>query len=83
MSRGEHRIVEWFGLGGTLKIIQFQTPCHGQGHLPLDQVAQSPVQPGLGHGDLSLNHGDLEKLHWFWLFQLASNTLGDTRVNLE
>lgn len=23
------------------------TPCHGQKHLPLDQVAQIPVQPGL------------------------------------
>jgi len=23
------------------------TLCHGQGHLPLDQVAQSPIQPGL------------------------------------
>ena len=22
------------------------TPCHGQGHLPLDQLAQSPIQPG-------------------------------------
>jgi len=27
--------------------MSFQLPCHGQGHLPLDQVAQSPVQPGL------------------------------------
>jgi len=25
------------------------TPCHGQGQLPLDQVIESPVQPGLGH----------------------------------
>ena len=32
---------------GTLKIIAFQPSCHGQGHLPLDQVAQSPIQPGL------------------------------------
>jgi len=24
-------------------------PCHGQGHLPSDQVAQSPIQPGLEH----------------------------------
>jgi len=42
-------IIEWFGLEGTLKIISFQPPCHGQGHLPVDQVAQSPVQPGLEH----------------------------------
>ena len=42
-----HRIIEWFGLEGTLKIIWFQPPCHQQGHLPPDQVAQSSVQPGL------------------------------------
>jgi len=30
-------------VGRTLKIIWFQTPCHEQGHLPLDQVAQSPA----------------------------------------
>ena len=34
-------------LEGTLKIISFQSPCRGQGHLPLDQVTQSPVQLGL------------------------------------
>lgn len=33
--------MDW--LEGCLKIIQF----HGQG--PLDQVAQSPIQPGLQH----------------------------------
>jgi len=31
---------------GTFKIIQFQHG-YGQGHLPLDQVAHSPIQPGL------------------------------------
>jgi len=36
-------------LEGTLKIIWFQPPCHEQGHLPLDQVAQSSIQPGLEH----------------------------------
>jgi len=47
---GSHqRIIEWFGLEGNLKITQFQPPCHGQGQLPLAQVAQSPVQPGLEH----------------------------------
>jgi len=25
------------------------TPCYRQGLLPLDQVAQSPIQPGLEH----------------------------------
>lgn len=28
-------IREWLGLQGPLKIIYFQTPCHGQGHLLL------------------------------------------------
>lgn len=27
----------------------FQPHCHGQGHLSLDQVAHSPIQPGLQH----------------------------------
>jgi len=36
-------------LEGTLKIIWFQLPCHEQGHLPSDQVAQSSIQPGLEH----------------------------------
>ena len=48
------RTTEWFGLEGTSK---GPTPCHEQGHLQLDQVAQSPVQPerecfqgwGIGH----------------------------------
>jgi len=45
------RIIEWLGLEGSLTILcrQFQAPCHGQGHLALDQVAQSPIQPGLEH----------------------------------
>ena len=42
-----YEIIEWFGLEGTLKIIWFQSPCHGQAHLPPDQVAQSPIQSGL------------------------------------
>jgi len=42
-----HRIIEWFGLEGTLKIIWFQPPCDEQGHLPLDQVAQSSIQLAL------------------------------------
>jgi len=35
-----HRIIEQFGL-------EVQPLCSEQGHLALDQVAQSPVQPGL------------------------------------
>jgi len=33
--------------GRTSKFIWFQPPCHGQGHLSLDQVAQSSIHPGL------------------------------------
>ncbi|PKU41813.1 hypothetical protein llap_7886 [Limosa lapponica baueri] len=47
LANEDHRIIEWFGLEGTLKIIKFQDPCREQGHLPLDQVAQSPIQSGL------------------------------------
>jgi len=35
------------GLEGTFKGRLVQTPCNEQGHLPLDQVAQSLVQPDL------------------------------------
>jgi len=48
-ANSNHRTIEWIGLEGTLKIIWFQSPCHGQGHLPLDQGAQSSIQPGLEH----------------------------------
>ena len=40
----QHRMV-W--VEGTLQMSLLQSPCHGQGHLPLDQVAQSPIQPSL------------------------------------
>ena len=42
-----HRIITWFWLEGTLRITWLQPPCYRQGHLPLDQVAYSPIQPGL------------------------------------
>ena len=44
-----YHIVESFnGLGWKgPKIIQFLPPFHRQGHLSLNQVAQSPTQPGL------------------------------------
>lgn len=48
-NRPFHRIVDWFGLEVTLKIIYFQPrlPCHRQEHLPLNQVAQRPIPPSL------------------------------------
>jgi len=50
-QRRNHKggITESFRLEGTLKTILFQVPCHGQGHLPPAQGAQSPIQPGLEH----------------------------------
>ena len=36
-------------VGRDLKDLPVPLPCHGQGHLPLDQVVQSPIQPGLEH----------------------------------
>ena len=42
-----HRILECFGLEGTLRGHLVQPPWSEQGHLQLDQVAQSPVQPDL------------------------------------
>jgi len=42
-----HRIIERFGLEGTFRGRLAQPPCSEQGHLQLDQVAQSPVHPGL------------------------------------
>jgi len=41
-----NRIIEWFGLERTFKIIQFPPHCYRQGHSPLDQPAQSRTQPG-------------------------------------
>jgi len=41
------RIIECFGLEETVRGDLAQHPCSEQGHLQLDEVAQSPVQPGL------------------------------------
>lgn len=41
------RIIEWLALGGTLKDLLVPTlRAMGKGHLPLDQGAQSSMQPG-------------------------------------
>jgi len=43
------RIIEWFGLEGTHTDHLVHPPCHGQGHLSLDQVAQSAIQRDFEH----------------------------------
>lgn len=35
------------GLEGTLKVIYFQPPSHGQAHFSLEQFTESPTQPSL------------------------------------
>jgi len=40
-------IIEWPGLKRTIMTIEFQPLCYVQGHQPLDQAAQSHIQPGL------------------------------------
>lgn len=42
-----HRIVQWFGLGGTFSYPLVQTFCSEQGHLEQDQVAQGSIEPDL------------------------------------
>lgn len=37
------------GFKESLKIIVFQLPCHGQGQLPPDEIAQGSIQPGTEH----------------------------------
>ena len=48
-----HRIIEWFGLEGTSRIMKLQPSCCRQGRQPsyliLDQAAQCSIQPGLEH----------------------------------
>jgi len=48
-SLKNHRITERFRSEETFKDDLVQPPCHGQGHLSLDQIAQSPIQTGLEH----------------------------------
>ena len=52
-TRPDHRVTEWFGLEGTPRTINFQPPCHRQGHQPpglvLDRAVQGSIQPGLEH----------------------------------
>ena len=43
----DHRIIECFGLEGTFRGHMVQPLCYEQGRLPLDEVAQNPIQPGL------------------------------------
>jgi len=45
-------------VGRDLKGHFIPTPLHGQGHLPLDQVAQSLVQPGLEKRLTETKNGD-------------------------
>ena len=39
-----HTIIECFGLEGMFRAHLAQPPCSEQGHLQIDQVAESPIQ---------------------------------------
>jgi len=47
----------WAGRDLKDHLVPTPSPCHEQGHLSLDQVAQSPVQPGLEHFQGGGTHG--------------------------
>jgi len=47
LTVGIIEFMKCFGLEGTFRGHVVQPPCSEQGHLPLDQVPQSPVQPDL------------------------------------
>lgn len=42
-----HRTTEWLALK-DLKDHSIPAPCHAQGHRPLDQAVQVPIQPDRG-----------------------------------
>lgn len=75
--------MEWFGLEGTLRTTQFQPHILVWGHLPLDQAAQSPIQPGLEHlqgwsvpknvGQLVQN-GRIRLILFYWSVHLPRTT---------
>lgn len=44
VASNRQRVTGWVRLEGTLK---FNPLGYGQGHLSLDQIVQSPIQPGL------------------------------------
>ena len=65
--QGKQRTIEWLGLEGTLKIIQFQPPWHG--FQPPDQAAQGCIQHCLQcdvNNCISLGHIYISgKFQWF------------------
>lgn len=59
-----NRHMEWFGLEDTLRFTCSSPPCPGQGWHPLDQVTQSPFQPGLEHTVLTVHHDLATTCQW-------------------
>ena len=51
-----HRITEWVGLEGSFKSHLVQPSYRDQGHLQPDQLAQSPIQPGLEYSQGGGSH---------------------------
>lgn len=69
------------GLEGSLKPIQFEHSCAGQGQHPLDQVTQRPMQPEAEHFQcrciLSCSGQPVPVLHrcQYWLICDLAKTL--------
>lgn len=51
----DQRTPQCFGLGGACKVHLIPPPCQGQGRLPLNQVAPSPVQTWLSKEKMPMN----------------------------
>ena len=79
MKDYNYRITEWFGLEGTFRSHLVKPPCSEQGLLQLDQVAQSPVQPGLEHF-----HGwGLPYISDFQITKYVSDDKGITKISIK
>lgn len=68
------RIPEWFGWKGP-ESSPSSTPCHGQGHFPLQQVPSSPIYAHLRHFQV-LNvwvHTDVTQLRGILRLQLQTS----------
>lgn len=59
-----HRVV---GVGSNLKGHPAPTPCQGQGYLPQDQVAQSPITDAMHCGCLGWIICRIPLKGWVWL----------------
>jgi len=58
-----HRITEWFGLERIFESLPVQPRCQGRGQLSLGHADQSPVQ------------SDLERFHWWGIYNFSGQPI--------